>query len=100
VLRGELGFAAVLTDAPPASACAERLAADPSDSKTRYQLAAHQVMAGDYQPALDNLLMLMQKDRGYGDDAGRKGMLMVFDLLGGEGDLVAAYRAKLARALY
>jgi putative thioredoxin len=42
----------------------------------------------------------MQKDRAYGDDAGRKGMLMVFDLLGGEGDLVAAYRAKLARALY
>jgi putative thioredoxin len=99
-LRGQLGFAAALADAPSASACAERLAATPSDSEARYQLAAHQVMAGDYQSALDNLLTLMQKDRAYGDDAGRKGMLMVFDLLGGEGDLVAAYRAKLARALY
>ena len=99
-LRGQLGFAAALADAPSASACAERLAATPSDSEARYQLAAHQVMAGDYQSALDNLLTLMQKDRAYGVDAGRKGMLMVFDLLGGEGVLVAAYRAKLARALY
>ncbi len=50
--------------------------------------------------ALDNLLLLMQRDRGYGDDAARRGMLMIFDLLGGEGELVSAYRAKLARALY
>ena len=57
-------------------------------------------MAGDYQSALDNLLLLMQRDREYGDDAARKGILMIFDLLDGEGELVTAYRTKLARALY
>jgi putative thioredoxin len=99
-LRGRLYFASAVAEAATANECADRLAADPDDSEARYQLAAHKVVAGDYQAALDLLLALMQRDRGYGDDAARKAVLMVFDLLGGEGDLVAAYRPKLARLLY
>jgi putative thioredoxin len=99
-LRGQLGFAAVLDGAPSAADCAQRLESNPNDSDSRYKLAAYQAVAGDYQSALDNLLLLMQRDRGYGDDAARRGMLMIFDLLGGEGELVSDYRAKLARALY
>ena len=99
-LRGQLGFAAALAEAPSAAECAARLEADPDDSDARYKLALHQVVAGDYSSGLDNLLTLMQKDRAYGDDAARKGMLIVFDLLGGDGELVSAYRAKLARSLY
>ncbi|KAA6185655.1 thioredoxin [Thiohalocapsa marina] len=99
-LRGQLGFAAMLDGAPSAETCAERLEADPNDSEARYQLAAHQVQAGDFDAALENLLTLMQRDRTYGDDAARKGMLSIFDLLGGEGDLVSTYRARIARALY
>jgi putative thioredoxin len=99
-LRGQLGFAAVLDGAPSAAECARRLESNPNDSDSRYKLAVHQAVAGDYQAALDNLLLLMQRDRGYGDDAARRGMLMIFDLLGGDGELVSAYRAKLARALY
>jgi putative thioredoxin len=57
-----------------------------ADSEARYGLAAHQVLAGDYEAALDNLLTLMQRDRGYGDDAARKGILMIFDLLGDESE--------------
>jgi putative thioredoxin len=41
----------------------------------------------------------MKRDRGFQDDAARKGMLAVFDLLG-DGDLVAGYRAKMMNALY
>jgi putative thioredoxin len=41
----------------------------------------------------------MQRDRSFGDDAARKGMLMVFDLLGDD-PLVTTYRAKLSRLLY
>jgi putative thioredoxin len=99
-LRGQLGFAAAVDGAPSAAECARQLETDPNDSDSRYKLAAHQAIAGDYQSALDNLLLLMQRDRGYGDDAARKGMLMIFDLLDSEGELVSAYRAKLARALY
>lgn len=99
-LRGQLRFAQVLSGAPPAAELERRLAADPADSEARYQLAAHRVLAGDFESALEQLLALMKRDRAYRDDAGRKGMLAVFDLLGGQGDLVARYRARMAAALY
>ncbi|WP_295541115.1 thioredoxin [uncultured Thiohalocapsa sp.] len=98
-LRGELAFTAAAAAAPAPAACEARLADAPDDSAARYGLAAQQVLAGDYAAALDNLLVLMRKDRGYGDDAARKGMLMIFDLLGDD-PLVSTYRAKLSRLLY
>jgi len=99
-LRGQLQFAAALAGAPTASELEQRLAADPKDSEARYQLAAHRVMQGDYESALDLLLELVRRDRAYGDDAARKGMVAVFDLLGGSGDLVSRYRARMMNALY
>lgn len=98
-LRGQLAFAAAAAEAPEPAACEARLAADPKDSDARYGLAAQQVLAGDYQAALDHLLTLMRHDRGYGDDAARKGIVMIFDLLGDD-PLVTTYRAKLSRLLY
>lgn len=98
-LRGQLRFASALEGAPPEPELTRTLAANPNDSRARYQLAAHQVTRGDYAAALENLLTLMKRDRAFEEDAGRKGMLAVFDLLGG-GDLVASYRAKMMNALY
>jgi putative thioredoxin len=99
-LRGRLAFASAIAGAPDAATLAKRLEADPSDSEARYQLAAHQVIGGDYEAALENLLALLKKDRTYGDDAARKGMVAVFDLLGGSGDLVSRYRGKMLSSLY
>jgi len=99
-LRGQLRFAEALIGAPSAAVLQQRLTADPTDSAARYQLAAHRVLAGDYATALEDLLTLMKRDRPYGDDAGRKGMVAIFDLLGGQGELVTRYRAKMMTALY
>ena len=99
-LRGQLQFAAALAGAPEAAILRARLESDPNDSEARYQLAAQRVVAGDYEAALELLLELMKRDRAYGDDAGRKGMLAVYDLLGGAGDLVTRYRARMMNALY
>jgi putative thioredoxin len=41
----------------------------------------------------------MQKDRKYGDDAARKGLLLVFDILGSN-PLVSRYRSKLFNLLH
>lgn len=98
-LRGQLLFAAALAGAPEPGALEQRLTADPKDSEARYQLAAHRVAQGDYEAALELLLELVRRDRAYGEDAGRKGMVAVFDLLGG-GDLVNRYRARMMTALY
>ncbi|MTW20690.1 thioredoxin [Allochromatium palmeri] len=99
-LRGQLSFASAIEDAPGEAELSARLDTDPRDSEARYQLAAHRVLRGDYETALEHLFELMKHDRAYGEDAGRKGMLAVFDLLGGGNDLVARYRARMMNALY
>ncbi|MEA1050614.1 tetratricopeptide repeat protein [Lamprobacter modestohalophilus] len=63
-------------------------------------MAAYQVLSGDNEAALENLLTLLKQDRQYGDDAARKGMVAIFDLLGGSGELVSRYRAKMLSSLY
>ncbi|MFP4076619.1 MAG: thioredoxin [Halochromatium sp.] len=98
-LRARLAFSAAVIDAPSTEALTARLEANPNDSAARYQLAARQVLAGDHEAALENLLALLKRDRQYGDDAARKGMVAIFDLLGG-GDLVTRYRAKMLSSLY
>lgn len=99
-LRGRLRFASAVEDAPSEPDLMARLEVDPGDSRSRYQLAAHRVLRGDYAAALEELLELMKRDRAFEEDAARKGILAVFDLLGGSGDLVARYRAKMMNALY
>ncbi len=49
---------------------------------------------------MQELLNILQHDRKFGDNAGRKGLLAVLDLLGNEGDLVADYRRKLFNSLH
>jgi putative thioredoxin len=99
-LSGHLRFANVLTGAQPEPELRARLAADPADSEASYQLAAHRVSRGDYEGALELLFGLMRRDRSYGDDAGREGMLMIFDLLGGNGELVSRWRSRMFTAMH
>ncbi|MCB2261519.1 MAG: thioredoxin [Candidatus Thiosymbion ectosymbiont of Robbea hypermnestra] len=99
-LKGRVGFAALQADSPPEATLRSRLEADPKDSDARYRLAAYRVVHGDYEGALEQLLALMKRDRAYEDDAGRKGMLRIFALLGEQSDLVARYRSQMLNALY
>ena len=93
-------FANVLSSADPEPELQARLAANPGDSEARYQLAAHCIARSDFEAALGLLFELMRRDRAYGDDAGRKGMLLIFDLLGGTGDLVSRWRSRMFTAMH
>jgi putative thioredoxin len=88
------------SEAPSVEALEQMLAADPTNSEARYQLAVQRSANGDYEEALEAFMALLRRDRHYGDDAARKGMLMVFDLLGGEGELVNRYRRQMFNALH
>lgn len=77
----------------------QKIAADPKDMAARMELANLLVATGRYQEGLDQLLDMVRIDRQWDDDAARKTILAVFSMLGGQGELVAAYRRKLASAL-
>ena len=98
-LLARLEFARVAYDAPAVGELEAAIATDPADSEARYQLACRHVAAGNYEGALEQLLQLMRRDRGYGEDAARKSLLKVFDIVGA-GELVQRYRTQMARALY
>jgi putative thioredoxin len=99
-LKSRLQLAMDASEAPSVEALEQMLAADPSNSEARYQLAVQRSANGDYEGALEAFMELLRRDRHYGDDAARKGMLMVFDLLGGEGELVNRYRRQMFNALH
>ncbi len=75
-----------------------RIAANENDLEARLELAKVWVAAGDYEPAMQQLLEIVRRDRSFGDDIGRKTLLEVFNLLGGS-ELVSKYRRQLASAL-
>jgi putative thioredoxin len=77
----------------------DRIAANTDDLDARLMLANIQIAKGRHEPALEQLLEIIRRDRKFGDDAGRRTMLQVFDVLGGGNELVARYRRKLASAL-
>lgn len=99
-ILSQLEFAEAVANAPDAQTLAQRIEAVPGDSEARFQLAARLVLQGDYEAALEQLLQLMQRDRTFGNEAGRRGMIAVFNLLGGEGPLVATYRRRMFNALH
>jgi putative thioredoxin len=99
-LKGQLRFAAIAASAPDAHTLEQQLEATPDDPRARYQLAARKIVAGEFEEALEHMLTLMLRHRDFEDDAGRKGMLTIFDVLGGEHPLVKRYRGRMFAALH
>jgi putative thioredoxin len=46
------------------------------------------------------LLEIVQRDRAFDDDLGRRKMLAVFEMAAGEPDLVSEFRRRLSATLY
>lgn len=65
-----------------------------------YQLGATLALQGLFSEACEALLKVVSLDRGYRQDAGRAGLLLIFDALGGEGQVVQTYRRRLASLLF
>ena len=98
-LKAQLEFVHIVANARPPDALLAAIAANARDSAARYELAAQLVLRQQYEAALDQLLEIVRTDRTFRDDAGRKAMVSIFNLLGGSGDIVKQYRTKLSMAL-
>ncbi|MEZ5672085.1 MAG: thioredoxin [Thiotrichaceae bacterium] len=100
VLYQLLSFARMVENAPAQYDLEILLQSEPENLQARHQLAALQVLNENYSAALDHFLELMRRDRKFQEDAGRKGLLAVFNLLGNQGELVSRYRSQMTRLLY
>jgi putative thioredoxin len=99
-LRARLAFVQIANAQPDVMALRAALEANPSDAAARNALAAHHALAGDFGTALTEWLELMRRDRKFGDDAGRRGLLQAFEVLGEQDPLVNQYRRRMASLLH
>ena len=72
---------------------------DANNLDARLKLANLMIASGRYDEGMDQLLEIVRRDRSFQDDIGRKTLLDVFNLLGGQGELVSKYRRLLSSAL-
>lgn len=73
---------------------------DPEDLNARLGLGARKVLEENYGAAMDQLLEVIRRNKGFQDAAARKSMLLIFELLGHDDPLVGRYRSLMAAALY
>ena len=87
-------------DAPPVTELEQAIAANPDNLEARYQLSAVQLVANDYDAAMQQLLEVARRDRGFRHDAGHAGLQALFELLGEDDERVLRYRALLQAAMH
>jgi putative thioredoxin len=99
-LRALLDFSRDVEHAPPAAALQQNVTANPDDLEARVQLSAHLALTENYEGALEQLLEVLRRNRSFRENAARKGMLKIFELLGGKGEVVNRYRAQMFKLLH
>jgi len=98
--KAQLTFLRQAADLPEVADLKARLAQNPQDDEASYQLAVQQLSRQQYEAALEGLLKLFTRNRGYSEGLPHKTLLQVFDLLGNDHPLVTTYRRRLFAALY
>ncbi|MCX8115501.1 MAG: tetratricopeptide repeat protein [Burkholderiaceae bacterium] len=77
-----------------------RIEAQPGDLQARLDLARLYIAQRRFEPALEQLMEIVSRDRKFGDDIGRKTMLAVFEMAADQPALVSQYRRRLAAELH
>ena len=77
-----------------------QLELNPKNTDAWYRLGVTNALRGEYELACEALLKVVSLDRSYRDDAGRQTLLLIFEVLGGEGVVVSQARRALASLLF
>ncbi|MEO8366293.1 MAG: thioredoxin [Pseudoxanthomonas sp.] len=97
--RARLGFIALLKDAPPAEVLEAAIASNPDDLRARHLLGAQWLVGGKAEAALEQLLEMLRRNRGYEDGLPRKLLIDAFRVVEDE-NLVGQYRRKMSSLLF
>jgi putative thioredoxin len=98
-LRSQMFFAKDTPSADEVEGLKQRLVQDENDSEARYKLAMALLQAGHFEPAIDQLLTLMAKDRQFNDEAAYKALLKIFEMLGDD-PLVVQTRRRMFNMMH
>jgi putative thioredoxin len=98
--RASLELARKAASAGDAETLRAKVAANPGDTQSRFDLALALNARGDRQGALDELLTIIRKDRAFNDDAARKQLLQLFDAWGASDPATISGRQRLSSLLF
>jgi putative thioredoxin len=100
LLLAHLGFLRIAAEVSDADDLAQAVIARPDDLDSRYRLAAVRLVGDRYEEALEQLMAILEQDRTFRDDAARRGLLAIFQILGETHPLTERYRRALFNALH
>ena len=98
-LRTRLDAMKGLDDLPDGAELKAQVEANPADLSARLDLARVLIARREYEPALEQLMEIVRRDRSFEDDAGRKTMISVFEMMAATPELVSKWRRQLSTAL-
>jgi len=77
-----------------------RLEVDENDHQARYDLAMAQYAKAENEEAIDELLEIVRRERGWNEEAAREMLLQIFEALGPKHELTMGGRRKLSSILF
>ncbi len=87
-------------DLPEEDELLAKIEQNPADLQARLELANKRIARRAWGPAMDELLEIVQRDRTFQEEIGRKTLISVFGLASAQPELVSQYRRKLSTLLF
>lgn len=96
--RARLGFAALLTNAPPRAILLAAIAAQPDDLTARHLLGVQEIVGGDPATGLEQFMEMLRRDRQFQNGLPRSALIDAFHILD-DAALVSKYRRQMSSLL-
>jgi putative thioredoxin len=98
--RAAIELAEQTKDLGPIADLEAKVAADPKDHQSRFDLALALNAKGDREAALDHLIEIVRRDRKWNDDGARKQLVQLFDAWGPTDEATVTGRRRLSSVLF
>jgi putative thioredoxin len=98
--KAALELAQQATNVGPIAELEQKVAADPKDHQSRYDLAVALNAKGQRKEAADHLLEIVKRDRKWNDDGARKQLVQLFDAWGPTDEATVDGRKRLSSILF